>query len=607
MVPDTSSSHEQELLQQSAKHAPTTRMVLLAVLLLIVVTLTGTSLLLVWHRLRQQVTSDVSVDLRRSARAFENAETERFGALEREVALLSELPSLKALLTTNDDRTIQNAASDFWRTSGNDIFGLAGTDGHLRALNTHSQQDEAILARDLAEALQHPGRGYLLTGGHLFRYAARRVYFGNETKGTLLGTVVSGYEINSSYLAEMSSAVDANEAFVSRGVLLGSSLPLGAKDAFSHLRPIPTSGDATEVSLEGERYLAISYDLSSLVDAPLQVIFYRSLRPAELEFRAISRELLLVGGSAVLLGSLLMAFVARGLTRPLEKLAQRVKFLGEGKIYAMEAPPGTREIQQLTLDFLAMQGRLQDSTRARLESERLATIGSMAASVSHDLRHHLASIYANAEFLAAPELTEAERVEFFTDIQAAVMETTEMLESLTLFSRTGQVAQHVPEQMGALLERAVAQVRMHPAAAKVALEISGSSMDAPVMADGKQIERALFNLLLNACQSRRPPDRLCRVTATLEAESEYVRVSVADNGAGVPAAIQHTLFDPFVSSGKQNGTGLGLTLARHIAEDHQGHVVLLGSNSHETVFQLRLPLSRQERLPYRGAVLNPAD
>ena len=108
--------------------------------------------------------------------------------------------------------------------------------------------------------------------------------------------------------------------------------------------------------------------------------------------------------------------------------------------------------------------------------------------------------------------------------------------------------------------------------------------------DGRQIERALFNLLLNACQSRRPAGRLGAVMAILRETGDKVCISITDNGSGVPSAVQTTLFDPFVSEGKQNGTGLGLTLARRIAEDHGGQVTLESSTEQETTFQLWLPL-----------------
>ena len=73
---------------------------------------------------------------------------------------------------------------------------------------------------------------------------------------------------------------------------------------------------------------------------------------------------------------------------------------------------------------------------------------------------------------------------------------------------------------------------------------------------------------------------------------EWICVTILDNGPGIPAAVRRTLFDPFVTAGKPNGTGLGLTLARRTAEEHGGSVCLEESNQEATVFTLSLTKNR---------------
>jgi signal transduction histidine kinase len=213
----------------------------------------------------------------------------------------------------------------------------------------------------------------------------------------------------------------------------------------------------------------------------------------------------------------------------------------------------------------------------------------MASSVSHDLRHYLAAIYANSEFLASDRLSSRERAEIFADIRAAVLGTTDMIESLLIFSRTGSSTRRAPELMATLLERGAALVRAHPDAEGVALVTCyGDPVETAVVVDGKQVERAISNLLLNACQAVRSGDGPHSVTATLECRDQLMVLSVVDNGAGVPERIRESLFEPFVSDGKQKGTGLGLTLAHCVAVEHGGEVVLLRSRPGETVFQMKV-------------------
>ena len=73
----------------------------------------------------------------------------------------------------------------------------------------------------------------------------------------------------------------------------------------------------------------------------------------------------------------------------------------------------------------------------------------------------------------------------------------------------------------------------------------------------------------------------------IEVREGHIIVSVIDNGEGVPESIRDSLFEPFVSEGKQKGTGLGLTLAHCIAAEHGGEVVLLRSCPGETIFQMK--------------------
>jgi signal transduction histidine kinase len=73
---------------------------------------------------------------------------------------------------------------------------------------------------------------------------------------------------------------------------------------------------------------------------------------------------------------------------------------------------------------------------------------------------------------------------------------------------------------------------------------------------------------------------------------ERIYVTILDNGPGIAASVRRTLFDPFVTAGKPNGTGLGLSLARRIAEEHGGSVCLVESNPGRTVFTLSLTKNR---------------
>jgi signal transduction histidine kinase len=510
--------------------------------------------------------------------------------LERENALLAELPTLKALMTSGDDLTIQDGAVEFWQLSGNDLFAIAEPSGRIVAAYTKGTSVDGNLRRGLKTLLTGPGKHYLIDGGSLYACSVRPLYFGSDEDGTLLGYVVSGVSIERA-VRQISEPTGADAAFLSGNRIVASTLD-SAVQANLATQPFLLSGTPqgpSTVELGNARFLAAAEDLSATATSPLQLVVLKSFEPAEQSISRIDRMILFAGFIALLTGTALMIVLSRLVTRPLEELSRSVIAFGVGDGEYRIPRYGTHEVRQLSTCFAGMRKEIQQAHHALLESERLATIGRMASSVSHDLRHYLAAIYANSEFLASDRLSPKERAEIFADIRAAVLGTTDMIESLLIFSRTGASFRKSPELMAPLLERAAALMRSHPDAEGVTLVTHcGCPADIEAVVDGKQIERAIYNLLLNACQSARCFGTTARVSITLEEQERNIIVNVTDNGGGVPDRIRKSLFEPFVSEGKQKGTGLGLTLAHCIAVEHGGNVVLLSSRPGETIFQMKV-------------------
>jgi signal transduction histidine kinase len=151
--------------------------------------------------------------------------------------------------------------------------------------------------------------------------------------------------------------------------------------------------------------------------------------------------------------------------------------------------------------------------------------------------------------------------------------------------------QRVRATLVSIAERAAAMVRAHPDAERVRVILEEPDADTSAAVDTKQIERAVYNLLLNACQSARESQGLREVRVSLQADPVHVSVTIVDSGPGVAEGIRESIFDPFVSQGKQRGTGLGLTLAASVAREHDGDVRLVSSRPGETVFCLRVARS----------------
>jgi len=226
-----------------------------------------------------------------------------------------------------------------------------------------------------------------------------------------------------------------------------------------------------------------------------------------------------------------------------------------------------------------------------IEAERMSAIGRMACSISHDMRHSLTAIYANAEFLERHDMWASARADLVLEIHEAVLAMTERLDSLLQFGCSGRNSPLVRMCVSLVAEKAVAAVRFHPDGRNVSITVDGLP-PAEANIDAMNLQSAIYNLLLNACQAATHSTEVPEVKVCLAEVDERIYVTILDNGPGIPASVRRTLFDPFVTAGKPNGTGLGLTLARRIAEDHGGGVHLVESNPGKTVFTLSLPRNR---------------
>jgi signal transduction histidine kinase len=567
-----------------------TRVLLITAMALIIATTTFGSLLSIRHRLESVLTANLSADLLRSIATFANVQAQRITQLDRETALVADLPSLRALMTTSDDRTIEDGAIEFWKISGNDLFALADRDGRIVAAYAGNGAAGKTLKDDLASAFSASPRPYFVSGSSLFAISVRPIYFGSEATGTIFGYVISGFAIDRGTVSQLSKATSVDALFVTGNRALAGSLDPALESPLA-ARPIRANehSGAVTVTLAQERYLAVARDLSSSSSAPLELIELKSLKEQEQSIREIDRIVLSAGLLALLTGTALMTILSRAVTRPLEQLATGLRAFAAGDSAHILPYRGTMEVRELSTAFASMRQEILSAHQALLESERLATIGRMASSVSHDLRHYLAAVYANSEFLASGRLSDEERTEILNEIRSAVDGTTELLESLLIFSRTGPGIRRSPQFVATLVDRAVGMVRAHPDAANVEFTVHNQNpTETEAVVDGKQIERAIYNLVLNGCQTLHNGGEPARVTVTLDVRPAEIILSVVDNGDGVAESIRSTLFEPFVSEGKQKGSGLGLTLAQCIAVEHGGDVTLVSSRPGETIFRMSI-------------------
>jgi hypothetical protein len=174
------------------------RTILLLSLLSLSCGLTVMSLVIIRGSLQKQIRRNLAADLLHSTATFQNLQRQRQQLLDREVALLADLPSLKSLMTTHDLNTIQDGGAEFWKVSGSDLFALANTSGAVVAIyDSAGPTDRQEIDLQLKRLLEsHSPQTYLVSNQRLYQVSFRPLFFGSETTGTPLGFVIAGYSID---------------------------------------------------------------------------------------------------------------------------------------------------------------------------------------------------------------------------------------------------------------------------------------------------------------------------------------------------------------------------------------------------------------------------
>jgi signal transduction histidine kinase len=314
------------------------------------------------------------------------------------------------------------------------------------------------------------------------------------------------------------------------------------------------------------------------------------LAPTSNFLKHLNRTIYILAGSAVLFGALLFGFLSRTITRPLDNLVAGVRALAAGDYTYSIVPQGTTEVAELSSAFAKMRGDLLASQRQQIETERVAAIGRAASSLSHDLRHYLAAVVANAEFLYEADELKLDKHEIYKEIQTASNQMTDLIDSLRELAHQRRAISPVATSLDQILRRAIDAVKVRPEFRNRQIVVVANG-DVEGVFDPRKLERVFFNLLLNACEAT--PDGHNRVLVEVQSRRDSFEIRVVDQGPGVPPAIRDHVFDPFVSSGKSNGTGLGLAIVSKIVHDHGGSVSVESTSQTGTVMLVTLPRTSQ--------------
>lgn len=368
-------------------------------------------------------------------------------------------------------------------------------------------------------------------------------------------------------------------------------------------RQLHDLGRSTTIEIAGRGYLADRLELApspTFASGGWLIVLY----PEDLWSR-VTREALLaplgLGALAALTSALVMSLLARRLVRPIEALRRHASRVASGAFDPLPVPDRNDELRDLIVDFNDMACRLSRSEQMVRRSERLAVLGRLGGGMAHQLRNAVtgASIALDHHRRECPSCS-AEEALSVAARQLALMET-----HLQRFLTLGQPwsREREPLDLADVVVEALQLLSHNLDHAAIALEQRLPPGELRVAADRGALHQLLVNLLINALEATASqPARDRRIRVELLEAGREVRLAVIDNGPGPPPKVEAHLFEPLVSS-RPEGTGLGLAVARDIAEAHGGTLEYRRIDGW-TRFELTLP--RIVDVSQRGASTDAA-
>ncbi len=264
--------------------------------------------------------------------------------------------------------------------------------------------------------------------------------------------------------------------------------------------------------------------------------------------------------------------VSTGKTVPLEVIAATLKEEGgrpQGSVFLFR---DLSEVRQLKAEIA--------------RSQRLASIGSLAAGVAHEIRNPLSSIKGFATYFKGKLRGDPEDSKTADIMIQEVERLNRVIRQLLDLSRPMEIEKK-PTRLGPLIEHTVRLIDVHARKKGITVKTDVSPEASAVFADPDRIKQVLLNLCLNAVEAMQAGGIL---TLSLRRHNErLVRIGVSDTGTGIPGDNLENIFDPYYTT-KTSGTGLGLAIVHRIVEAHGGEIRVRSEAGQGTTFTIFLPV-----------------
>jgi signal transduction histidine kinase len=298
------------------------------------------------------------------------------------------------------------------------------------------------------------------------------------------------------------------------------------------------------------------------------------------------RPVFVLGGTAALASMALGVGLGQSLSRRLRELERRTRLIAAGDFSPMPLPRRNDEIRDLTRSVNEMADQLAKFQETVKRTERFRLLGQVSGGLAHQLRNGV----TGAKLAVQLYLREAAGQTDAAALDVALRQLTLLETHLKRFLDLGRqdVPRREPCSLTTLVNEAVELLRPQCKHARIDLRWQAPPEPFMLSGDAGQLHQLIFNLLGNAIDAAGPNGWVSLEARSAERGARSVVLEICDSGPGVRKDIEERLFEPFVT-GKPEGVGLGLAVARQLAEAHGGRISW-ERRTDRTCFRVELPL-----------------
>lgn len=282
------------------------------------------------------------------------------------------------------------------------------------------------------------------------------------------------------------------------------------------------------------------------------------------------------------------------INQPLIRLKQQMVKVQEGNFDRPLILKKKDEIGELTESFNLMVKKLKDA-RAQIETlhtqqiekaGHLASLGTLAAGLAHEIKNPLAGIKGAIEIIRQRTAEDDPNKEIFTEILNQIDRIHTIVQDLLIYARPRETKITAADPQN-IIQAAITMAASQTKGKDIQIQFVGLKDKLTIPLDSDKIQMVILNLLINSIDAIEKKGRI-EAAVSLE-DDRFLNITISDDGKGIPDELFPKIFSPFFTT-KKRGTGLGLSIIQRILKEHMGSITVHSREGQGATFKIKLPL-----------------